>query len=329
MEPSLLLSIMGAIAVCIIGYLIMDSGQSSGQKRAKNIGGARRATEKTSIFSFMKVDDSSSRRKLIESSLEELEQNQKDRVKKKKSLKSKLIQANLKTQPQSFLILSAIIGVVCALLPMLFGLAPHIALGIGFVIGFGLPRWVLNVMINRRQAKFTAGFADAMDIIVRGVRTGLPLGDCLRIIAHESPEPVRTEFFHLVEAESVGVPIDVCIERMYERMPLAEVNFFGTVLNIQRSTGGNLGESLANLSTVLRERKLLREKIKAMSAEAKTSAIIIGILPPGVMGMVSATSPDYMSDLYTTTVGQRNLMISAGMMMFGIFVMRKMINFKF
>lgn len=328
MEPSTILAALGGVAIFIIGYLILDSGQNSGQKRVDAIGAKNKAM-KSSIFSFMKVDDNSSRRKMIESSLNELEQDQKDKQKKKKSLRAKLMQADLKTSPQTFTIISAVIGIVTGGLCLFLGLAPHISLGIGFALGFGLPRWVLNFIIGRRQKKFTAHFADAMDIIVRGVRTGLPLGDCLRIIAHESPEPVRGEFARLVEAESVGVPIDMCIERMHERMPLAEVNFFGTVLNIQRSTGGNLGESLNNLSKVLRQRKLLREKIKAMSAEAKTSAIIIGVLPPGVMIMVSMSSPDYMMDLYTTKTGQTNLMISAAMMVVGILVMRKMINFKF
>lgn len=328
MEPSTILAAMGAIAIFIIGYLILDSGPNKSQKRVLSISSRDRSV-KSSIFSFMKVDDQSNRRKMIESSLEELEKDQKDKQKKKKSLKAKLLHANLQTSPQSFTIMSVVIGVVTGGIPLLFGLSPLISAGIGFAIGFGLPRWILGMKIAKRQKNFTAHFSDAMDIIVRGVRTGLPLGDCLRMIAHESPEPVRSEFSQLVEAESVGVPIEICIEKMYERMPLAEVNFFGTVLNIQRSTGGNLGESLDNLSKVLRERKLLREKIKAMSAEAKTSAIIIGALPPGVMIMVSMSSPDYMHDLYFTKTGQMNLMISAAMMAFGIIVMRKMINFKF
>jgi len=191
-----------------------------------------------------------------------------------------------------------------------------------------MPRLYLNFVIKRRQKKFTSAFADAMDIIVRGVRTGLPLGDCLKIIAHESPDPVSGEFLRVVEGEAVGVPIEVCLERMFERMPVAEVNFFSTVLNIQRTTGGNLGESLANLSNVLRGRKLLREKIKALSAEAKASAIIIGALPIIVATLVTIASPEYMSDLYFTPTGQRNLVVGAGMMVCGMLVMRKMINFK-
>ena len=204
-----------------------------------------------------------------------------------------------------------------------------LCLGLAFVVGFGVPRFVLNSAIARRQKKFTAHFADAMDIIVRGVRTGLPLNDCLKIIAHESPNPLGSEFRRVVEGESVGIPIEVCLDQLYERMPISEVNFFATVLNIQKSTGGNLGESLANLSAVLRGRKILREKIKALSAEAKMSAIIIAALPIVVMLLVTLMSPDYMNELYFTPTGQRNMMVGAGMMFMGTFMMRKMINFKF
>lgn len=176
---------------------------------------------------------------------------------------------------------------------------------------------------------FTAHFADAMDIIVRGVRTGLPLGDCLKIIAHESPDPLGAEFRRVVEGESLGIPIEICLEQLHERMPISEVSFFATVLNIQKTTGGNLGEALSNLSNVLRGRKILREKIKALSAEAKVSAIIIGSLPIIVMLLVTIASPDYMYELYNTSTGQRNLMIGAVMMVMGTLMMRKMINFKF
>jgi tight adherence protein B len=325
MEPTTTLAIVGALGFCIVAYLILDSGTQAAPKRAKTIVQADNA--KGSKFAFLKAEGGS-RRKMIEASLQEIEKAQKTKNKKTNSLKSKLIQANLKSKPQNFMILSAIIGIVTLVGAVFAGVQPLIAIGVGFAVGFGVPRWVLNFLIGRRQKKFTAHFSDAMDIIVRGVRTGLPLGDCLRIIAHESPDPVRHEFQLLVEAESVGVPIESCIERMFDRVPLSEVNFFGTVLSIQRSTGGNLGESLANLSKVLRGRKLLREKIKALSAEAKMSAMIIGALPPVVMILVSIASPEYMSELYETPTGHRNLMVSVGMMSLGIFVMRKMINFK-
>lgn len=329
MEPSTILAAAGAIVIFIIGYLIIGSGDSAAQKRAKDIGTGKLAKEKKSILSFLKAEDSTARRKNIESSLEELEKDQKSRNKAKKSLKAKLIQADLTISAQLFTAISLILGIAAGLGAMIAGLAPHFAAGLGFAVGFGLPRFILNFIIGRRHKKFTANFADSMDIIVRGVRTGLPLGDCMRIIAHEAPDPVGHEFRLLVEAESVGVPIDNCIERMYERVPLPEVNFFGTVLNIQRTTGGNLGESLSNLSKVLRERKMLREKIKALSAEAKASGMIIGALPPCVMALVTMANPDYMNELYFTSTGHKMLMLSVVMMSMGIFVMRKMINFKF
>jgi tight adherence protein B len=326
MDPSTILAGLGAVGIFIIGYLILDSGGSSAKKRVKSIGIAG-SDDKSSPFGFLKAE-SGSRRKMIEASLQEIEKTQKSKNKKTNSLKSKLIQANLKTSPQIFMLGSVIVGIIALAGAFLAGLDPLICAGIGFATGLGLPRWILNFLISRRHKKFTMHFSDAMDIIVRGVRTGLPLGDCLRIIAHESPEPVRGEFQILVESEAVGVPLETCIERMYDRVPLPEVNFFGTVLSIQRTTGGNLGESLANLSKVLRERKMLREKIKALSAEAKASAMIIGALPPVVMTLVTISSPDYMYELYYTPTGHRNLMLSAGMMMTGVMVMRKMINFK-
>jgi len=221
------------------------------------------------------------------------------------------MQANWKTKPQTFMIISVILAVIAGGIPFTLGLSPLFCLGLAVVVGFGLPRFILGAAINRRQKKFTSHFADAMDIIVRGVRTGLPLGDCLKIIAHESPEPLGGEFRKVVEGESVGIPLEICLEQLYERIPISEVNFFSTVLNIQKQTGGNLGESLANLSSVLRGRKLLAEKIKSLSAEAKMSAT------------------DYMTELYTTPTGHRNLMIGAAMMVMGTLMMRKMINFKF
>lgn len=329
MDQATLIAGASSVIAVLLGLTLFGGGESSAQKRAKAIAGGRQAVQqKRSIMDMLKPEDSSARRKQIEESLGQIEQDQKTKAKKQKSLKAKLVQADWSTSAQTFNVISVIIGVVVGLVAFVLSKDPKIAAGAAFVVGFGLPRWFLNFIISRRQKKFVAHFADAMDIIVRGVRTGLPLGDCLKIIAHESPQPVAGEFLRVVEGESVGVPIDMCLERMYERMPVPEVNFFSTVLSIQRTTGGNLGEALSNLSNVLRGRKLLREKIKALSAEAKMSAIIIGCLPIVVMVLVSIASPSYMNELYTTSTGHRNMMIGAVMMVMGILVMRKMINFK-
>lgn len=331
MDPSLIIALASAIGVVCLGFLLLGGSPNSGAKaanRAKSFGQAP-GSRKSGLFSFLKPEDNNSRRKQIEDSLGQIEEKQKNRVKQRKTLKSKLRQANWTVTPQAFMLVSLAIGAAAFVFPTTLGAPLPFCAGLGLVLGFGLPRWILNMAIGRRQKKFTAHFSDAMDIIVRGVRTGLPLGDCLKIIAHESPEPVRGEFLLVVEGESVGVPIEICLERMYDRMPLSEVNFFATVLNIQKSTGGNLGESLANLSAVLRGRKLLREKIKALSAEAKMSAYVIGSLPIIVMVLVTIASPDYMTELYTTSTGHRNLLIGAAMMVFGTLTMKKMINFKF
>jgi len=326
MEPSLLIAIAGSACVFLVGALFLTGGGNNSSKRVKAVSGGK---QKNSLMEKLKVEDSGTRRKQIEEKIGKIEQDKKARKKRSKSLPARLVQADWDMKPQRFYIISFILAAIAAVVPIFFGLALPIGLGIGLVVGFGLPRFILNAAINRRQKKFVGNFADAMEIIVRGVRTGLPLGDCLKIIAHESPDPLGSEFRLMVQAESIGVPMEICLEQMYERMPISEVNFFATVLSIQKSTGGNLGESLANLANVLRGRKLLREKIKALSAEAKMSAMIIGALPIVVMLLVSIASPEYMTELYTTKTGHRNMMIGAGMMGLGTLMMRKMINFKF
>jgi len=184
-------------------------------------------------------------------------------------------------------------------------------------------------MRKRRQKKFLEDFPNAIDIVVRGVKAGLPLNDTLRTIAMESAEPVRSEFREVIEAQAFGLPIGEAIGRMYERVPLAEVNFLSTVVNIQAQSGGNLAEALSNLSRVLRERKRLNGKIQAMSQEAKASAAIIAALPLAVMILVYITTPSYISLLWQTELGQIMLAVSAFWMTSGVLVMRKMINFDF
>ncbi len=215
------------------------------------------------------------------------------------------------------------------LLALLMRVNIFIALATPFVAGLGLPRWVIGFLAKRRTKKFTEAFADAIDIIVRGIRSGLPVGDCLKIIARESPQPLAGEFNRLVESLAMGVTVEQGLEKMYERMPTSELRFFTIVLAIQSKTGGNLAEALANLSTVLRARKLMREKIKALSSEATASAFIIGCMPPAVMGLVLVTTPSYMMTMFTDPRGNVMLMGGAIWMSIGIFVMRRMINFKF
>ena len=334
MDQNTLLAAAAAGIVLVVGTLFLLGDVSSGSKRAQAIGAGRgmgKENKDSSILSGLikPEDENSARRKSVEETLSRLEDKKKSAKKKNMSMAMRLVQAGWSIDSKIFTMISIGVGLVIGLGVFLFTQKPLYGAGAAFSLGFGLPRWILGMAIKKRQKAFVTNFADAMDIIVRGIRTGLPLGDCLKIIAHESPDPINVEFTRVVEAENLGVPVDVCMEQMYERMPVSEVNFFATVLNIQRQTGGNLGEALQNLSNVLRGRKLLAEKIKALSAEARMSAMIIGALPIAVGALVTVLAPDYMADLYGTTTGQRNMVIGAFMMVVGIFSMKKMIAFKY
>ena len=207
--------------------------------------------------------------------------------------------------------------------------SPLVAAGMGFAGGFGLPRWALSFLKTRRETKFLYNFPDAVDVIVRGIKAGLPLFESIKVVAADSPEPLRSEFLAIIETQAIGMPLGEACARLYERMPLPEANFFGIVIAIQQKSGGNLSEALGNLSKVLRDRKKMSEKIQAMSMEAKASAGIIGSLPPIVMFLVYLTTPHYISLLWTHPTGQLMLVACVVWMSIGIMVMKKMINFDF
>jgi tight adherence protein B len=220
-------------------------------------------------------------------------------------------------------------GGVAFVVSSFFGTGLIIAVAIGFAGAFGAPRWVLSFLKKRREKKFLDGFPDAVDVIVRGVKAGLPLLDCIKMIALEAPEPLKSEFRVILETQAIGMPLGEACGKLYERTPLPEANFFGIVVAIQQKAGGNLSEALGNLSRVLRDRKKMKAKIQAMSQEAKASAGIIGALPIAVMTLVYLTSPQYISLLFTTSIGNMMLAASAVWMATGVMVMKKMINFDF
>jgi len=209
------------------------------------------------------------------------------------------------------------------------GVGAAASAGLGLAAGLWLPHAYVGMQIKRRCTAFTAAFPDAVDIIVRGVRAGIPLADCLRIVATESQEPVRSEFQTTVEDLTMGLAVEDAVQRMSDRVTLEEARFFSIVITIQTRTGGNLSEALGNLSVVLRDRAKMRGKIRAMSSEAKASAGIIGSLPPIVCFLVFLTSPDYVGLLFSTVAGNVVLLGAGLWMLCGIFIMRQMINFDF
>ncbi|MGE3147774.1 MAG: type II secretion system F family protein [Pseudorhodoplanes sp.] len=268
-----------------------------------------------------------SRREQVEDTLKDLELRHKKA--KRLPLATRIEQAGLTWSKRRFVIMSAALGVFAFMLILGSGAGLLPALGVGFAAAFGLPTWILSYLKKRRETKFLDAFPDAVDVIVRGIKAGLPLLDSLKVITVDSPEPVRSEFQAIVETQTVGIPLGDACGKLYERMPLPEANFFGIVVSIQQKAGGNLSEALGNLSRVLRDRKRMKAKIQAMSMEAKASAGIIGALPLAVMAIVYLTSPSYIELLWTEPMGRLMLAGSAFWMFCGVMVMRKMINFDF
>lgn len=267
------------------------------------------------------------RRGQVADSLKELERRQKNL--RNPPLTVRLEQAGLADwTPKKFYMASVISALALGFI-LLVTAGPYLALAGLFIGGLGVPRWMLKRLKNRRQARFLKEFPNAIDIIVRGVKSGLPLGDCFRIVSSESQEPVKSEFRTVIEMQAVGVPLDEAIDRFYQRLGLPEANFFSIVIAIQSKSGGNLSEALGNLATVLRDRHKMKGKIQAMSMEAKTSAWIIGSLPVIVACLVYIASPDYISALWQKNLGLIMLAICGFWMMCGVLTMRKMINFDF
>lgn len=268
-----------------------------------------------------------SRREQVESSLKDLEARRAQE--KSVPLNVRLSQAGLDWTTQKFWIVSAIVAGVFFFAALFAGGGLIGAAGLAFAGGFGLPRWALGFLKKRRETKFLAALPDAVDVIVRGIKAGLPLFESIKVVAADAPEPLRSEFLAIIETQAIGMPLGEACSRLYERMPLPEANFFGIVISIQQKSGGNLSEALGNLSKVLRDRKKMKEKIQAMSMEAKASAGIIGSLPPIVMILVFLTTPDYIALLWTNSMGQLMLVACAVWMSIGVFVMKQMINFDF
>ena len=322
-----LVGVLAFITIAGLGFVFAGGDNASARttQRAQAIvsGGSPATRVRTARAA---ANSPEARRKQILKTLKDQDKQQKKAL---LSIGAKLQQAGLTFTPKQFWIASGVFGLVVGAIALPFAKSPLIALGLAFAAGMGLPRWIVGFLAKARIKKFTEAFSDAIDIIVRGIKSGLPVHDCLKIIGKECPEPLAGEFRRLVESVGMGAPMDQALEKMYERMPTNELRFFAIVLAIQQKTGGNLAEALNNLSVVLRGRKLMREKIKALSSEAIASSFIIGSLPPGVVTLISVTSPKYMAPMFTDPRGHLMLMGAVFWMSLGIFVMRKMINFKF
>jgi tight adherence protein B len=322
-----LLAVFSVGGVIVAALYPLLAGRSRGEKRLEQIGAQKRKAAAERIGA-----EENRRRRSVEDTLKELEEAQKEKQRRsqKPSLMARIRQAGLSWSKRTYYLICIAVGLLTMAVVFLgFGFGPIPSVGFGLSAGVLLPHFFVGFARKRRFGRFTNEFSNAVDVIVRGVKAGLPLVDCLKVIARESQEPVRSEFQEVIEDQTLGMPLADAVSRLPERIPLPEANFFAIVVAIQSRSGGSLSEALSNLSKVLRDRKKMAGKIKAMSAEAKSSAGIIGSLPIVVAVIVWFTSPDYIALLFTTLVGNIVLACCAFWMFLGIMVMRKMINFDF
>lgn len=242
-------------------------------------------------------------------------------------LREQLAQANIRVPVLAYLAFSLSLAGLVMLGLLAFELPPLWAALGAVILGIGCPKLVVTVLAKRRLGRFTGQFADAIDVVVRGIRSGLPLGECVAIIGREMPDPIGAEFRHVYESQRLGLTLHEALARAVERMPTAELRYFATVTAIQQQTGGNLADTLAKLSEILRARKRMRDKVQALASEARASAWIIGSLPVCVMGVLTLTAPKFVGILFHTPTGHVLLFIGGMTMAVGAAVMAKMIHF--
>ena len=324
--------VLAGFSAGAIAYAFLFNRMADERKADRRLETVKRAETDRSVVKAARdrTLEVAKRRRSLQDSLKDIEEKQKvrDYHVKKPPLRIQLRQAGLNVTIERFYLLSAVAGLALTGGAFVLG-APLIVLpGVLLAGALGLPRWFVSFKRQMRVKAFLNEFPNALDIIVRAVKSGLPLNDGVRLIASESPEPVRSEFRRIVESQQLGISIPEAALRMTETMPCPEAGFFGIVIQIQSQAGGNLSEALGNLSRVLRDRKKMKAKVQALSMEAKASAAIIGALPFIVAFLVYLSSPNYIMPLFVTTTGNLILGVSGVWMMIGIFVMRKMMNFE-
>ena len=270
------------------------------------------------------------RKQSIEKALNEMASRERAKQRAKLTLKMRLNQADLTWTPTGFYarVAGASVGLL-VVFTVIVGMKIYFAIPAAMLGGAIGMNFYVRSQFNARMKKFVEEFPNAIDVVTRGVKTGLPLGDCLKAIASEGQEPVRTEFQLICDDIHVGLPLAQALIRFTHRVPIMEANFFAVVVAIQGQLGGNLSEALGNLSRVLRERKMMKEKIKAFSSEATASGAIIASMPVVVAGILSLTSPDYIGLLFTEFLGNLVLAGCCLWMITGVLVMRNMIRFDF
>lgn len=328
--PVLMIIVLVAIAAGGLAYTFLFTSIETEKKSDQRYKQVKRQETDGKALKMARdsVNEAAKRRKSVQESLKDLEEKQKKKVNySSPPLKIALYQTGWGINVAQFYIASVLLGLVLGLTALIMGAPLFVVAGMAIVGLLGVPRWIVSFKRSRRFKAFLDEFPNALDVIVRSIRSGLPINDALRMIAVEAQEPLRTEFKRIVEAQQLGMTVPQACERLHENIPLPETSFFSIVVTIQAQAGGNLSEALANLSRVIRDRKKMKAKVNALSMEAKASAVIIGSLPFFIMAAVYMTSPGYIMPLFTDPRGHLILGVSAVWMVMGVLVMRNMINF--
>jgi tight adherence protein B len=322
----LILAALAIVCVGAAGFALIPAfaGGSRANKRINALKGDIQANRREANS----VRTRETRRKEIQQTLKQqtaLIEKRKKRV----PLQDQIYQAGMKTKRNDFIRNQVIVGVLIFVVCFFLQVQLLFAFVFGLAGGYLLPKFYLGHRRRKFQNAYLDELPNAVEAIVRGVKSGLPLNDSMRVVAKEVKEPVKSEFQRVLDQQAIGKSMAEAVQILFDRVPLPEVNFFVVVITVQQQAGGNLSEALGNLARVLRNRKKMKQKVKAMSSEAKASAGIVGSLPFAVSILVSLTTPTYLLPLIDTDIGKIWLGVAVVLMGTGIFVMNRMVQFDF
>lgn len=318
-DPFLLL-LGGGLGVALL-FVFLAFADPKDKKQAKRVDRLRQRGQGPSPGEDLQLRKDSGDRKRLDQLMRRF-------VPKPDMLRQRLQRTGKKISLGTFGIICAVMGVVAVGVALLFGFSFLIALPIGILMGMWLPYLAIVWLGGRRANRFMMLFPDAIGLMVRGLKSGLPITETFNIVAQEIGDPVGGEFRQVSDQIRLGHPPEQALLDAAQRVGTPELKFLTVTLSIQRETGGNLAETLENLDNVLRRRRQMKLKVRAMSSEARASAMIIGALPFIMLGVLSVVNHEYIALLFTTERGHHMLGFAAGSMSFGIGVMAKMVRFE-
>lgn len=316
-DPVLVIGIGVFIAVILLLVALLDKGNTKDKQRVDRL----RQRGQLEVAAELKLRRHQSDQRPLDLLMRRL-------VPQPDLLRQRLRRTGRNISIGSYGVACVVIALVAGVALYLVGISLTLALPGGLLIGLWLPHLAIGWLANRRALAFTVTFPEAIGLMVRAVKSGLPITESFQIVGNEIPAPVGTEFRQITDQIKLGQPLDKVMWDSAKRVGTPEMKFLVVTLSIQRETGGNLAETLENLDNILRRRRQMKLKIKAMSSEARASAMIIGALPFLMMAILMLINPDYIMQLFTKPLGHTLLAVAGGMMAMGTYVMSRMVRFE-